>query len=214
MTEILTPAQMRATEQAAIDSGAVTGLALMEQAGAATRDSILSYWPGLARDRAHARVLCGPGNNGGDGYVIARLLMDRGWKVQVVAFGAPDHLPPDARRNFDRYEGALLDGATAPRPFEGDLSVDAVFGTGLSRPISDPTICGWLVEHDRFTTRVGASVAVDIPSGLDANSGKVLDGSACARSALTVTFHRAKPGHYLAQGPDYCGALHVAGIGL
>ncbi|WP_363320382.1 NAD(P)H-hydrate epimerase [Roseinatronobacter sp.] len=214
MTEILTSAQMRATERAAIDSGTTTGLKLMERASIATVEAIVSHWPALADKPLRARVLCGPGNNGGDGYVIARLLLNRGWQVQVVTFGAPDRLPPDARHNFDRYKGPQLDAAATPFPFDGDLSVDAVFGTGLSRPITDSAMRGWLDEQDRFTARGRASVAVDIPSGLDADSGRVLDGSACAHAALTVTFHRAKPGHYLAQGPEYCGRLHVAGIGL
>lgn len=205
---------MRAAERAAIDSGTVSGLELMERAGAATCDAILSHWPCFAKGQHQARILCGPGNNGGDGYVIARQLVSRGWSVQVVSFGARDRLPPDARQNCDRYGGPQIDGSDAPTAFEGHLSVDAVFGTGLTRPITDRAIQGWLAAHDRFSARGGASVAVDIPSGLDADSGRVLDGSACARSALTVTFHRAKPGHYLADGPAYCGLLHVVDIGL
>ncbi|WP_306418857.1 NAD(P)H-hydrate epimerase [Roseinatronobacter ekhonensis] len=198
---------------AAIDSGTVTGLALMERAGAGVVASFHTNWPALRS--GSARILCGPGNNGGDGFVIARLLHANGWQVQVVTFGHPDQLPQDARHNFNRLAMPVADGATTPpTQFDGDLSVDAMFGTGLTRPISDPAMASWLHCHDRFCAAGGAAIAVDIPSGLDADSGRVLQGSACARSGLTVTFHRAKPGHYLADGPEFCGTLHIVGIGL
>lgn len=213
VTEILTSAQMRAVEVAAIDSGAVSGLTLMERAGTGVVAALRAHWPTLTS--GSARVLCGPGNNGGDGFVIARLLQTNGWQVQVVTFGHPDRLPQDARHNFDRLAVTVTDGITIPpSPFDGDLSVDAMFGTGLTRPITDPAMASWLHCHDRFCAAGSAAIAVDIPSGLDADSGRVLQGSACARSGLTVTFHRAKPGHYLADGPEFCGALHIVGIGL
>lgn len=218
VTEILTSAQMRAVERVAIDSGAVSGLLLMECAGQAVLSAIDQVWPLLRTKIGSARILCGPGNNGGDGFVIARLLHDRGWSVDPVFFGRAERLPPDARANFDRLKMQVVDGTCQTQaPFAGDLSIDAVFGTGLARPIEDPALCAWLADHDRVTQAGGASVAVDIPSGLDADSGRVLQGAAgafCARSHLTVAFHRAKPGHYLAQGPDFCGQLHIAGIGL
>ena len=218
MTEILTSAQMRAVERNAIDSGAVTGHALMERAGAGVVAALDLNWPGRLARHGRARVLCGPGNNGGDGFVIARLLVAQGWQVELVVFGEVARLPPDARASFDHVNLPVIDGATGPYvPFDGDLSVDAVFGTGLARPIADPALCVWLADHDQFTRAGGASIAVDIPSGLDADSGRVLQGkgdAVCARSALTVTFHRAKPGHYLASGPEYCGTLAVVEIGL
>lgn len=218
MTEILTSAQMRAVERAAIDSGAVSGLTLMERAGQGVLSAIDHRWPNLQTNIGSARILCGPGNNGGDGFVIARLLHARGWSVEPVFFGRRERLPPDARTNFDRLNMPVVDGfSCTPTPFAGDLSIDAVFGTGLARPIADPALCAWLADHDRFTQVGGATVAVDIPSGLDADSGRVLQGATgafFARSNLTVTFHRAKLGHYLAQGPDFCGQVHIAGIGL
>jgi len=209
---------MRAIERRAIDSGHVTGLTLMERAGAGVVHAIAGHWPHLSQRTGRARILCGPGNNGGDGFVIARLLRARGWQVTLVTFGDPNRLPPDARANFDRIEVPVIDGTTTPAtPCDGDLAVDAVFGTGLTRPVTDPALCAWLVAHDRFTLTGGASVAVDIPSGLCADSGRVLgDGvdQICAHSALTVTFHRAKPGHYLGCGPEYCGTLVIEGLGL
>lgn len=218
MTEILTSAQMRAAERAAIDSGAVSGRVLMDRAGAIVLDAVAQAWPVLAKRRGLARILCGPGNNGGDGFVIARLLQAQGWKVEVVTFGDPARLPPDARANHTRLGVLVTDGQTAPATaFAGDLSVDAVFGTGLARPISDPALIAWLTEHAHYGEAGGATVAVDVPSGLDADSGRVLTGEAgaiCARSRLTVTFHRAKLGHYLAEGPEWCGALTIGDIGL
>jgi hydroxyethylthiazole kinase-like uncharacterized protein yjeF len=89
MTELLTAAQMRAIEQAAIESGQVTGLELMERAGRGVVEAILEEWPELATTSHRAVVLCGPGNNGGDGFVVARLLRDRGWEVEVFLYGDP-----------------------------------------------------------------------------------------------------------------------------
>lgn len=209
---------MRAVERRAIDSGKVTGRVLMERAGAAVVAALHSTWPRLLARAGVARVLCGPGNNGGDGFVIARLLAAQGWQVHVVVFGDTARLPPDARASFDLLNLLIIDGASPPdRPFDGDISIDAVFGIGLARPITDPALCAWLADHDRFTQAAGASLAVDVPSGLDADSGRVLQNTGnaiCAHSRHTVTFHRAKPGHYLAAGPEYCGALTIADIGL
>jgi len=96
MTELLTAAQMRAIEQAAIDSGEVTGIELMERAGAGVVEAIFEKWPELAKTDHCAVVLCGPGNNGGDGFVVARLLHEWGWEVEVFLYGDEDKLPPDA----------------------------------------------------------------------------------------------------------------------
>ncbi len=103
MTELLTAAQMRAIEQAAIKSGEVTGLALMERAGRGVVDAIFEEWPELAKAPHRAVVLCGPGNNGGDGFVVARRLRDQGWEVELLLYGDPARLPPDARTNLLRW---------------------------------------------------------------------------------------------------------------
>ncbi|NUB42939.1 NAD(P)H-hydrate epimerase [Fertoebacter nigrum] len=221
MTELLTSAQMRGIEAAAMASGAVTGLDLMERAGQGVVDALLAMWPDLASGVPRVAVLCGPGNNGGDGFVVARLLRERGWQVEVFAHGAPDRLPPDARANHDRW---LALGPVAPLgdlcggfgKAHVDLVVDAVFGTGLTRAldwdveqpladISEWRLKPWRQGHTRI-------VAVDVPSGLCADSGRDLGLRLAAD--LTVTFHRAKPGQYLAEGPDHCGRLVVADIGL
>lgn len=141
MTELLTSAQMRALEQAEIESGAVTGLQLMERAGRGAVDAALDHWPDLSVGRHRALILCGPGNNGGDGFVIARRLADRGWDLDVFLYGAADRLPPDAKVNHDLWRSMGQVRAFDPDAVRGcdrpDLLVDAVFGTGLTRPLPD-----------------------------------------------------------------------------
>jgi ADP-dependent NAD(P)H-hydrate dehydratase / NAD(P)H-hydrate epimerase len=228
MTELLTAAQMRAIEEAAIASGEVTGLELMERAGRGVVEAIFEEWPELQATSHRAVVLCGPGNNGGDGFVVARLLKEWGWEVEVFLYGDPEKMPPDARVNFERWVGIgeviqWNDVAIEDRIDEGsdDLLVDALFGTGLSRVMPDDTERTWhgimpkigwpVAERTRF-------VAVDIPSGLCSDSGRNLQGAFPAD--LTITFHRAKVGHFLqtAERPDggalWCGKVAVRDIGL
>ena len=239
MTELLTSAQMRALEQAAIASGAVTGLQLMERAGAGVVEAVWAEWPELQTGALHAVVLCGPGNNGGDGFVVARLLAGWGATVWTFLWGEPDRLPPDAKANHDAWAAlgpvrrvavlseiapqvdALLTAALGQvGPL---LVVDALFGIGLSRPVPRFDVIGREAWNAVFS---GAgvelrTVAVDVPSGLCADSGRVLASPGAGwvpetalNTGLTVTFHRAKPGHYLADGPHNCGRLRVVDIGL
>ncbi len=231
MTVILTAAEMRAVEQAAMSSGEVTGLELMERAGSGVVDAIFDRWPDLASTSHCARVLCGPGNNGGDGLVVARLLKEWGWEVEVSLLGAPGKLPPDAKSNFEKWrqlagaEPDLRKGKTdvsfsaGPPP---DLLVDALFGTGLCRPLGTP-FSDELEHWGGFSEEGGIRevpsqgrpfrvVAVDIPSGLCADSGRVLGSS--IRADLTVTFHAPKRGHFLDRGMDLCGMLAVVSLGL
>jgi len=207
MTDLLNAAQMRAHETAAIGSGAVTGLELMERAGRGVVDAAFAHWPDLARAPRCAAVLCGPGNNGGDGFVVARLLAERGWQVTAFLLGDAGRLPPDAAANQRRWSalGPTRPLTEAEEAGEAALVVDALFGTGLARPLE-----GGLARL--VSRRPPRCVAVDIPSGLCADSGRVL--GAAMQADLTVSFHSAKPGHYLADGPDHCGALAVADIGL
>jgi hydroxyethylthiazole kinase-like uncharacterized protein yjeF len=212
MTEIVVPAAMRALEAATIASGAVSGLELMERAGRAVVEAIIATWPDVAQTVHQALVLCGPGNNGGDGYVVARLLRERGWGVRVLHLGNPEHLPPDAHANYRRWcvMGTVAPLAAAlPISREADIVVDALFGIGLSRPLDLPLGILATREGRGARTRV---VAVDIPSGICAESGRPL-GTAVAAD-LTVTFHTAKPGHLLAKGPAFCGRLAVRPIGI
>jgi hydroxyethylthiazole kinase-like uncharacterized protein yjeF len=213
---------MRAIERAAIDSGRVSGGELMERAGAGVVAAILAQWPDLATDGHRAGVLAGPGNNGGDGFVIARLLAARGWDVEVFFYGDPEALPPDAGANWDRWCEA--GGAVSPIvPHRGrdmrfadppvDLWVDALFGTGLTRPLPPEVVAVFnaiLYERNWQENRL---VAVDIPSGLHADTGERLSPLALAAD-LTVTFHAKKQGHLLGDGPKVCGPVVVANIGL
>ena len=134
--ELFTAAQMRAMEHAAMDSGEVTGFDLMERAGKGVVDAIFEHWPAYETAPQSVAVLCGPGNNGGDGFVVARLLKARGWTVTVFFYGTPEKLPPDARTNYDLWTTTdsvtpLTERAFRAQPFT--LYVDALFGTGLSR---------------------------------------------------------------------------------
>ncbi|WP_242007899.1 NAD(P)H-hydrate epimerase [Paracoccus sulfuroxidans] len=216
--EILTSAQIRAVERWAMDSGIASGLELMERAGAAVAGEIRLRWPKPAR----ACVMCGPGNNGGDGYVVARLLNEAGWQVRVL--GMDNTPPPDAAVMKRRWleigpVEALNEGVL--RRKSADVYVDAISGTGLTRPLEGELLetVGYLGgsggDWGFFSKRL---VAIDGPSGLCLDSGRMLGGSAdtlfSPRAALTVTFDSPRVGHVLAQGPELCGELVVADIGL
>ncbi len=235
MTELLTAGQMRAIEQAPMDRGDVTGLELMERAGRGVVDAIFAHWPELAQTSHRAVVFCGPGNNGGDGFVVARLLHDWGWEVDVFLYGDPQRLPPDARMNYERWcalgpVGDMPSDAGAGPLWDGaDLAIDALFGTGLARPLEEltPILAGLTDAAARFadpaTNGSGQVVAprvvaIDVPSGLDADSGKALQpshsGVGAASANLTVSFHRRKLGQVLADGPSHCRKTVVCDIGL
>jgi hydroxyethylthiazole kinase-like uncharacterized protein yjeF len=231
MNELLTAGQMRAIEKAAIDSGAVTGLELMERAGRGVVEAIFEEWPELAKTSRRAVILCGPGNNGGDGFVVARLLKEWGWEVEVFLCGDPDRLPPDAKMNHDRWSalGPVRDAASVMRGedirgLRPHLLVDALFGTGLSRPL--PEAVGPFLDFthlpDLGQEDFAGTVAIDLPSGLCSDSGRSIGsdegegpaGRAAFRADLTVTFHRPKRGHFIGDGPMSCGRVVVKDIGL
>lgn len=221
MGELLTASQMGAIEQAAIESGQVTGLELMERAGRGVVEAVFEAWPDLSSAPQFAVVLCGPGNNGGDGFVVARLLQDWGWQVALYLLGDLAKLPPDARQNADRWAqmGQIhpLKGDLAPSETQPALVVDALFGTGLSRPVEG--LGPLFADLRQGDARV---VSVDMPSGLCSDSGRILTPQEredqteafCVRSDLTVTFHSQKTGHHLCSGPALCGRLCVVDIGL
>lgn len=225
MTELLTAKQMRDIEQAAMASGAVTGLELMERAGQGVVDAILQEWPQYQKAPQSVTVLCGPGNNGGDGFVIARLLHGLGWQVTVLLYGDREKLPPDAKANYLAWlalgEVSDLTEWRFRRLPPATLYIDAIFGTGLTRPAE-----GDLASLLRHLAGYGGDdyrsslVAVDAPSGLCLDSGRVLGGGVIGLSAtapvarLTVAFDSPKIGHFLADGPESCGRLQIVDIGL
>ena len=214
MTEVLTAAQMRAIEAAAIASGTVTGLDLMERAGRGVVAAIFEEWPELKATSQRAVVLCGPGNNGGDGFVVARLLREWGWQVEVFLHGDADKLPPDARVAHERWGGrtATLAALDWPALRAAAVTVDALFGTGLSRPVA----AGVHGALDMALTAASRLLAVDLLSGICADSGRVLSEAGYIDRAadLTVTFQTPKRGHVLAQGAELCGRLRTVPIGL
>ncbi|WP_378944037.1 NAD(P)H-hydrate dehydratase [Paracoccus sp. R86501] len=205
-TEILTSAQMRATEAAAIASGTVTDARLMERAGRTVADQIRLRWPEPGR----ATVLCGPGNNGGDGYVIAHHLHRAGWQVSVSGMrGKAAGAAGDAAERW-LQSGPIRPLQTVTTLPDQGVIVDAIFGTGLTRaPVGDLARILRLLSKVDLRDRI---VAVDCPSGLCLDTGTFLgDG---AQAGLTVAFDSPKPGHLIADGPTACGKLVVADIGL
>lgn len=217
MTDLLTAAQMRAVEQAAIDAGEVTGLELMERAGRGVVEAVFEEWPELAQSSYRAVVLCGPGNNGGDGFVVARLLKEWGWEVEVYLYGNTGKLPPDARANYERWLGMgevqpIAENST-PNPGPR-LVVDACFGTGTTRRLPEVivSLLAQISDHREETCFVG----IDCFSGDDLDSGCELgDGlDNPFHKELTVSFHTAKVGHYLEPLAGRSCSLRVKDIGL
>lgn len=194
---LLTPEEMGRADAAAIAAG-IPGERLMEAAGrAVARAAMRRFRP------CRTLVLAGPGNNGGDGYVAARLLEQAGWPVAVAAL-APPRAGSDAALAARRWAGPMLPFAPAEAARAG-LVIDAVFGAGLARPVE-----GLVAET--LAAAGGPLLAVDVPSGVDGATGQVRGHAAPA--ALTVTFFRPKPGHLLMPGRALCGELVVADIGL
>jgi hydroxyethylthiazole kinase-like uncharacterized protein yjeF len=195
--QILTAAEMARADAAAIAAG-TPSLVLMERAGTAVADAVCARF-----QRQATLVVCGPGNNGGDGYVAARVLKSRGWPVEVRSLGEPT--TQDARAASVRWDGATkrLDGALEP-----GLWIDALFGAGLSRPLDGPAAAA----AARMSEAPERVVAVDVPSGVPGDTGKPTGPAACA--AVTVTFHAKKAAHLLEPGRGRCGEVIVADIGL
>ncbi|RTZ47863.1 NAD(P)H-hydrate dehydratase [Candidimonas sp. SYP-B2681] len=200
-TALLTPLQMAAADKAAAEGG-ISGIALMEAAGSAVANVV-----GGKFNKRPVLVLCGPGNNGGDGFVAARHLRDAGWPVTLALLGQVDTLSGDAATSAASWSGKieplsleLLSGA--------GLVIDALFGAGLSRPLEEPVA---LLLQALINSRIPVC-AVDVPSGVDGSSGEVLGIAAAAQ--ITVTFFRKKPGHVLMPGKELCGEVIVADIGI
>lgn len=194
---ILTPHEMREAETRVISAG-TPGIELMQRAGAAVAGALHSRFP-----QGRVRVLCGPGGNGGDGFIAAERLAALGHEVEVFALRPIEALSGDPAR-----AAAIWGRATAPldaavdRPH--DITLDALFGGGLSRPLSGAAA--------DLAQGVGPVVSVDVPSGLDGLTGRPL--GPCFRADLTVTFAALRPGHVLLPGRGLCGQLEVAEIGV
>jgi ADP-dependent NAD(P)H-hydrate dehydratase / NAD(P)H-hydrate epimerase len=197
-TEVLTVPQMTKADQLTIAAG-ISGVELMENAGAAVAREIIARWP-----PCQVAVLCGPGNNGGDGFVVARHLLAAGYHVRLALLGATESLKGDAAH----HAGLCSVSAEAMTPDvleNAQLVVDALFGSGLTRPIEGPAL-----DVLNVAQKQAPIVAIDVPSGVLGDTGEALGA---VQSALTITFSRKKPGHLLFPGRRLAGEIVVADIG-
>lgn len=202
MHELLTTDEMARADRLAIAAG-VCGLELMERAGAAVAWAVRERLP----RGASVAVVCGGGNNGGDGFVAARLLTAWGYRVGVLLLGTREALRGDAAAMAARWSGTT--GPATPDALAGaDLILDAIVGAGLSRPVEG--------AGRAMIEAINASglpvVAVDLPSGISGTTGAVM--GAAVKATETVTFFRKKPGHLLLPGRLHCGLLRLTDIGL
>lgn len=214
--KILTAAQMREADRRTIEELGLPGVVLMECAGRAVVEAIEERCGDLAP--GPVAILCGKGNNGGDGLVVARHLLDRGWQVKVVLLADAAAIAGDARLNLEILRRlpadiSVVTGLAALEALLPELSasvllVDALLGTGLATPVEGL----YARAIDWINTHPSPVVAVDIPSGLDATSGCVL--GAAVQADLTVTFAAAKLGEVIHPGVALCGELLVADIGI
>jgi hydroxyethylthiazole kinase-like uncharacterized protein yjeF len=203
MIELLTTAEMAEADRLTM-AGGVPGIDLMENAGRAVADAVARRG---GRNAATVAVVAGPGNNGGDGFVCARLLADRGYPVRLLLLAERSKLKGDAAEAAGRWQGPI-EPAT-PEGLDGaGIIVDALFGAGLDRPVTGPARA--MIEA---INAAGAPViAVDLPSGINGDSGAVM--GAAVTASQTVTFFRRKPGHLLLPGRMHCGPVEVADIGI
>lgn len=200
-SDILTVAEMTAADQAAIAAG-TPGFTLMRRAGEAVAAAVRERW-----SPRPILVLCGPGNNGGDGFIAAQSLASDGWSVTLALMGDRGALKGDAALAAAAWTGPVV-ALQRHLVANAELIVDAVFGAGLSKDLE-----GVAAETLRAAEASGRPiVAVDLPSGLSGDRGQPLGYA--PRCAVTVTFHRKKPAHVLEPGRSLCGEVVVADIGL
>ena len=194
---ILTPQEMRLAEQAVIGAG-TDSFELMQRAGQAVAEFVHAHWPD-----GHIQVLCGPGGNGGDGFVAAAALAKLWRKVDVFCAAPVIELKGDAAKASALWEGkvgTLEEALTAPH----ELVVDALYGGGLTRPLEGVAAA--------LATRPSRVVSIDVPSGLDGFTARPL--GPCFRAEGTITFAALRPAHVLLPGSTFCGGVMVADIGV
>jgi NAD(P)H-hydrate epimerase len=193
----------RAIDRWAIEEMGVPSLELMEAAGRAVAETVGE----LSLD-GPVRVLCGKGNNGGDGLVAARYLAEAGFEVEALLLWPAEELSEDAAANLERFDAEHIDGDLTPRLADSGAVVDAIFGTGFAGEPRDPA----LAAIAAINTCGAPVVACDIASGVDAANGEV--AGAAVEADFTVSFHAAKLGHRIAPGKWHTGELRVAPIGI
>jgi hydroxyethylthiazole kinase-like uncharacterized protein yjeF len=196
---------MSKADRFAISAG-TPGIALMERAGLAVANEAAR----LARSRGRIAILCGPGGNGGDGFIAARLLSARGYAVELGLMGARDALKGDPALAAVRYQGAVLDAAAIDLA-QADCVIDALFGAGLTRDI-DGEAKAIIARINAFGRGGRPVLAVDVPSGIDGETGKTR--GLAVKASASVTFFRLKPGHLLEPGRAHAGAIRLADIGI
>jgi ADP-dependent NAD(P)H-hydrate dehydratase / NAD(P)H-hydrate epimerase len=202
MIELLTPSEMSEADRLIIDGG-TPGIELMEKAGRAVADVVAGRHP-LG---ANIVIVAGTGNNGGDGFVAARVLAERGYRVRVLLVGNPTDLKVDAAQAASRWNGSIE--TADPKQLEDtSVAIDALFGVGLDRPVAGAA----LAMIEALNSCGAPIVAVDLPSGVNGATGAVMGTS--IKAAETVTFFRRKPGHVLLPGRLHCGRVTVADIGI
>lgn len=202
MLELLTADEMGRADRLTIEGG-TPGAVLMENAGRGVAEAVSARFP----DASTVSVLCGPGNNGGDGFVAARHLMERGYRVRLGFDGDPAKLPADAATMAGRFTGGIKP-LGADLLADADVIVDGLFGAGLARAIEGK----FAALIDAANANGAPIIAIDVPSGIDGTTGAIR-GTAI-RAAATVTFFRLKPGHLLLPGRLHCGPVRVVDIGI
>jgi len=201
MIELLTPDEMAECDRLAI-AGGTPGIALMEKAGRAVADAVARHPLGT-----RVVVVAGPGNNGGDGFVAARVLAERGYPVRMLLFGDVAALRGDAAEAAGRW-GRPIERATAGAIRDTGVIVDALFGAGLNRAVEGEA-CAIIAAMNANGVPI---VAVDLPSGVNGASGAVMGAAVNARES--ITFFRRKPGHVLLPGRAHAGTVRTADIGI
>ncbi|HNR77018.1 MAG TPA: NAD(P)H-hydrate epimerase, partial [Parvularculaceae bacterium] len=180
----------------------LSGAAMMEAAGSAAASFIIRNI-----SKRPVAILCGPGNNGGDGFVVARKLKEAGWTVRLGLVGDKSYLKGDAALMAGLFDGAIEPLSASVMEGAG-LIVDALFGTGLARAIESPE----REVIEAANAHPAPKIAIDIPSGVDADTGAVL--GAAIQANATVTFIARKPGHILFPGRALAGSIELADIGV
>src|SRR5215470_4147308 len=202
MIELLTNGQMAEADRLTI-AGGTSGMTLMENAGRAVADQVGRHILG-----GDVVVVARPGNNGGDGFVAARLLAERGYRVRVLLLGERERLKGDAAEAARRWQGEVEPALPEALPPLPRIIVDALFGAGLDRPLE-----GEALDMIEAMNAVGVPiVAVDLASGINGTTGAAM--GAAVNATDSVTFFRRKPGHVLLPGRTHCGQVHVADIGI
>jgi ADP-dependent NAD(P)H-hydrate dehydratase / NAD(P)H-hydrate epimerase len=217
--KIVTAAQMQALDRRTITDAHIPGLTLMERAGTGVVTAMEHVYGPLANKRV--TILCGKGNNGGDGFVVARLLRRKQARPSVLLFAHAKDLQGDAARMYRRFVPGAGSAFFHANPKtdrirsqlqSADLAVDAMFGTGLSAPVAGAYKTAIDLLNDLSAEKQCPVVAVDLPSGIHADTGAVL--GAAVRASLTVTFGLPKIGLYLGEGIDHAGKVRIVDIGI